>query len=122
MIFAIFIGILSALVVLIAMARMDIRKFMGYPATMDILVTVLLIAMLHGSYVGMVAAVIGGLVFSALITVIRKTYGYKRLHRVKMKLVWVAYNPTTEFHFKFMPKIRGWQIAGAVCLLIAMVS
>lgn len=91
MLFASAIGVLSALVVLIAMSRIDIRKFMGYPAIMDILVTCLLIMMLHGSYVGMVAAVIGGLVFSGMITVIRKCMGYKRIHRHGVRFVWVDY-------------------------------
>lgn len=79
MIFACAIGVLSCIVVLIAMARIDLQKFMGYPAIMDVAVTLLLMWMLHGSYVGMVAAVIGGLVFSLAITVIRRCYGYKRL-------------------------------------------
>lgn len=94
MIFAIAIGILSAFAVLVAFWRMDIKKFMGYPAAMDFGVTIILLWMLHGSYVGMVAAVIGGLVFSGCITVIRKGYGYKKLHWRKFKLVWVEYPGT----------------------------
>jgi hypothetical protein len=94
MLFAIAIGVLSAFVILIAMSRINLKKFMGYPAAMDVLVTVVLIWMLHGSYVGMVAAVIGGLFFSGMITVIRKMYGYTKLERKGYRLVWVEYNGT----------------------------
>lgn len=94
MIFAVAIGILSAFAVLVAFWRMDIKKFMGYPAAMDFGVTIILLWMLHGSYVGMVAAVIGGLVFSGCITLIRKGYGYKKLHWRNFKLVWVEYEGT----------------------------
>lgn len=91
MIFAVAIGILSAFVILIAMSRINLKKFMGYPATMDVLVTVLLIWMLHGSYVGMVAAVIGGLFFSGMITVIRRMHGYTKLERRGFRYVWVEH-------------------------------
>ena len=83
--FAITIGILSAIVILIVMARLGLRKFMGYPAIMDVLVTIFLAALLHGTYAGMTAAVIGGLFFSLMITVIRRCYGYTRLTRTGWK-------------------------------------
>jgi hypothetical protein len=108
MIFAMAMGILSAFVVLIVMARIGLKKFMGYPAFMDAGVTVLLAWLLHGSYVGMVAAIIGGLVFSGMITVIRRMYGYSKLERRGLKLVWVdhyspAYTHTMDT-FKQMGK------------------
>lgn len=79
MMFAAGIGILSAIVLLIVMARLGIRKFMGYPAVLDVVVTLTLAWLLHGTYVGMTAAIIGGLFFSLMITIIRKTLGYQRL-------------------------------------------
>ena len=94
MIFAVCMGILSAFVVLIVCWRLGIKKFMGYPAFMDAFVTVALAWLLHGSYVGMVAAIIGGLVFSGMITVIRKAYGYSRLERKGLRIVWVEYEGT----------------------------
>lgn len=101
--FAIAIGILSALVVLIVLARMDIKKFMGYPAIMDVLVTVILVIMLHGTYVGMVAAIIGGLVFSGAITIIRKVYGYRLLTRKG----WVTYDGV--WTARVLTQIKGQQ-------------
>ena len=78
---ALLIGVLSALAILIVMMRINLRRFMGFPATLDALVVLLLIFMLHGSYVGMVAAVVGGIAFSAMITLIRRLYGYEELTR-----------------------------------------
>lgn len=89
---ALVIGVLSALAILIVMMRLGIRKFMGYPALMDALVVLMLILMLHGTYVGMVAAVVGGLVFSGVITLIRRVWGYARLERRGVKLKWIYYD------------------------------
>lgn len=79
--YAIGIGIVTTLLILIVLSRMDIRKFMGYPATLDITVTVAMAWLLHGSVTGLVAAAIGGLLFSVLITGVRNVYGYKTLTR-----------------------------------------
>lgn len=94
MIFAVCVGVLSAIAVLIVMARIDLKKFMGYPAMTDIGVTLVLAMLLYGTYVGIVAAIIGGLFFSGLVTVIRRVYGYKRLERKGLNLVWVDYPAT----------------------------
>lgn len=85
--YAVAIGIVTTILFLIVLARMDIRKFMGYPAALDAVVTVSMAWLLHGSVTGLVAAAIGGLLFSVLITVIRNMYGYKRLTRKG----WVTY-------------------------------
>jgi hypothetical protein len=79
MLFAISMGFLTAIVILIVQARLDLRKFMGYPATMDCLVTLLIAWLLHGTFAGMTAAAFGGLFYSIIITIIRRTYGYKTL-------------------------------------------
>lgn len=94
MIFAIAMGVLSAFVVLIVVARCGLKKAMGYPAAMDVSVTVALAWLLHGSYVGMVAAIIGGLVFSCIITVVRKIHGYAKIERVGWRIKWVYYEGT----------------------------
>ena len=75
-VFSIWIGLLSAITLLIVMGRLGLRKFMGYPAIVDVLATTFLAMLLHGTYAGMAAAVVGGLFLSLAITVIRKTYGY----------------------------------------------
>jgi hypothetical protein len=67
---------------------------MGYPAITDVGVTLILSIFLYGTYVGVVAAIIGGLFFSGMVTVIRRAYGYKKLERKGIKLVWVEYPAT----------------------------
>lgn len=69
------IGLISAIVVLIIQARLDLRKFMGYPALMDAVVTLLIAWVLYGTFAGMTAAAFGGLFYSLMITLIRRYYG-----------------------------------------------
>lgn len=85
-------GILSAFAVLVVMARMNLKRFMGYPVACDIVVTLLLTLILMGSFSGMVAAIIGGLAFSGLVTLYRRLFGYERLVRTGFKLQWVRYD------------------------------
>lgn len=81
MLFAMGTGILMAFTILIVMARLGLRKFMGYPAILDAIVVLLLGWLLHGTFGGITAAITGGLFFSLMITVVRKYYGYSRFTR-----------------------------------------
>lgn len=81
MFFAMGTGILMSFTILIVMARLGLRKFMGYPAILDATVVLLLGALLHGTFGGVTAAISGGLFFSLMITVIRRLYGYEKLTR-----------------------------------------
>lgn len=96
--FAILVGILSAIAVIVVMARISLKKFMGYPVITDICVTLFLACLLAGTFAGITAALVGGLVFSALITVIRKLLGYQRIGIRKMKPVWVDYPPSINLN------------------------
>lgn len=77
--FAIIIGLLTAIAIYIVTLRLGASRFMGHPALTSALVVFLLVVMLHGTYVGMVAAVVGGLFFEGIITMHRKAFGYERL-------------------------------------------
>lgn len=79
MLFAMGTGVLMAISLLIVMARLGLRKFMGYPAVLDFVVVVVLGWLLHGTFGGMTAAITGGLFFSLMITLIRKYYGWSKL-------------------------------------------
>jgi hypothetical protein len=94
MFFACAVGVLSAITVMVVMARIDLKKFMGYPAIMDCFVTALLAILLYGTYTGIVAAIVGGLFFSFIVSIVRRVYGYKRLERKGFKWHWVEYNGT----------------------------
>lgn len=119
------VGILSSLTILIVMWRIDLKKFMGYPAVLDATVTLALIAALHGTLGGISAGIVGGMFFSLMITVIRACYGYDRLQRIGWKLAWVNTPPTHDIagYFKNpkipkLPKTAWFIIAFAVLLLI----
>ena len=76
--FVIFAGILSAIAITIVMFRIGMDKFAGYPAVCDTAVTISLTFLLFGTWSGMVAAIIGGLTFSAILTLYRYLHGYSR--------------------------------------------
>lgn len=122
MIFAVIIGLLSAVVLIIVMSRFGLKYFMGYPAVLDIIATVLLMLMLHGTYVGMVAAVMGGLFISGFISVIRRCMGYARLTRVGYGLRWVDYPPTFSLSTNAIRISPKWIAIIGSTLLILIVS
>lgn len=79
-------GLLSALSIFVVMCRINVRRFMGYPALVDVATCIGLGWALHGSFGGMVAAITGSLFFSSFIWVFRKIWGYERF---KGKRGWV---------------------------------
>lgn len=88
MIFYMTSGILLSWTLLIIMYRLNLKRFLGYPAIMDAGGTLLLGALLHGTLGGMIAAISGGLFLSLIITVLRHYYGYARYNwRTKTWLV-----------------------------------
>jgi ABC-type microcin C transport system permease subunit YejB len=73
-------GFLSALALVIIMARLDIRKFMGYPVIVDIAGSVLFAVLFAGTLTGMMVAVIAALTLSAIIYIVRLVVGYERFN------------------------------------------
>lgn len=94
------VGIVTVLSALITMARMDIRKWLGYSNFVDVVFAVMLVALMHGSFPGIVSAAFAGIVMSVLLWVLRNTLGYKKLKCVRnawykggCKMTWVSYPP-----------------------------
>lgn len=94
------VGIVTVLSTLITMARMDIRKWLGYSNGVDVLFTIMLVALMHGSFPGIVSAAFAGIVMSVLLWVLRNVMGYKKLKCVRNRwykggctLQWVSYPP-----------------------------
>lgn len=86
-----FMGILSAVALLILMARLDIRKFVGYPVIVDIFGSCLFAILFAGTLTGIMVAMVAALTLSAFIWIVRLLMGYKRFDR-KHK-VWTYYPP-----------------------------
>lgn len=92
------VGIVTVLSGLITMARMDIRKWLGYSNAVDIIFTIMLVALMHGSFPGIVSAAFAGIVMSAMLWILRNFMGYKKLKCVRnvwykggCKMTWVRY-------------------------------
>ena len=66
---------MSAIAVMVVLHRLGVRRFLRFPALLDVAVTALLTVLFIGTFGGMVAAISGGLFFSALVSVLRVWYG-----------------------------------------------
>lgn len=87
--------IVAALVMTVALilllARLDLRKFLGYSAIVDVCFTVLMFMMFMGTFSGIVAGAFAGLFMTLLLYMLKAVLGYKKLERRGLKLVWVQY-------------------------------
>lgn len=76
-------GLMIVITTLILMSRMNLRRFLGYPNTVDISFTVMMLVMFHDTFSGIVAAAFAGLFMSVLLNVLRGILGAERLQWVK---------------------------------------
>ena len=75
----ILVGAMTVIGVLLMLARLNIKRFLGYPNTVDILFTLLMLWMFAGTFSGMVAAGFASLFMSIILWVLRSTLGAERL-------------------------------------------
>ena len=73
------IGIFSALGLLLLALKIGGRKTIGHDVVADILITATLMVMFYGTYSGMTAAMVGGLVASIVLFAMKKTMVHKKL-------------------------------------------
>ncbi len=66
-------GLLSALGLLFLIFKFGIRRVISYDIPVDIAVTVLLMYVFAGTYSGMMAAMVGGLIVSATLFIMKRT-------------------------------------------------
>lgn len=93
-------GVLVVACTLITLARMNIRRWLGYAGFVDVAFTILLIALFHSTFSGMLTAAFAGIVMSLTLQVMRKTVGVERLtiRRVSIRkglvqFYWKEYRP-----------------------------
>ena len=72
-------GFILTMAMLLTMARLDIRKFLGYASIVDVIFAALMFEMFAGSYGGIVAGAFAGLFMTGMLYVLKSTLGYKRL-------------------------------------------
>lgn len=85
-------GILSACGAIFLLLKLDLQKVCGYDLYVDVGFTGLLAWMLSGTYSGMMAAIIGGIILSVFLAFAKKINGYKKLTITNRKLQWREYN------------------------------
>ena len=71
----IFMGVLSAVAILAVLMRLGIKRFIRFPAILDVSASVLLAVIYSGTFGGMAAAIAGGLAFTGMVSLLRLYYG-----------------------------------------------
>ena len=92
----IFAGLLSALGLLFLIFKFGVRRIIAYDIPIDIAVTALLMYAFAGTYSGMIAAMVGGIIVSITLYVMKRT-----MRREELKLV-----KTSQFPY------RAWRWIG----------
>jgi len=92
----IFAGLLSALGLLFLIFTFGVRRIIAYDIPIDITVTAFLMYAFAGTYSGMIAAMVGGLIVSITLYVMKRT-----MRREELKLV-----KTSQFPY------RAWRWIG----------
>ena len=91
-------GIVSALGLLFLIFKFGIRKVINYDILIDILVTALLMYALAGTYSGMMAALVGGLIVSVTLFILKKT-----MYREQLRLVRISKFPYRKIDWVLVP-------------------
>lgn len=86
-------ALVMAVALILMLARLDLRKFLGYSVIVDVAFTILMFMMFMGTFSGIVAGAFSGLFMTLLLYMLKAVLGYKRLERRGFKLVWVQYPP-----------------------------
>lgn len=73
------VAIMAVIGIIIMMARLNMRRFLGYPNTVDIVCTIIFVILFEGSFGGMVVAGFASLFMSIMLWVLRSSMGCERL-------------------------------------------
>ena len=80
------VGIFSALGLLLIALKLGGRKTIGADVFVDVLITITLLVCFYGTFSGTSAAMIGGLVVSVVLFVMKKTMKHEKLTLAKTKI------------------------------------
>lgn len=73
------IALMTVIGLLIMMARINLKRFLGYPNAVDIGATVVFALLFHGTFAGMVVVGFASLMLSLSLWALRSTVGAERL-------------------------------------------
>ncbi len=88
-------GLVSAIGLIIVLARFNFLRICGYATLVDIVATSAFVWMFIGTYAGMMTGIFAGVLVSFTLNVIRTLYGYDRAQLIRQSgalipsLVWV---------------------------------
>lgn len=77
------VAILAVLSLIVMMARIGLKKFLGYPNLVDIFCTLVFVTLFHGTFSGMCIAAFSGLIMSLILWALRGSVGAERLRVVR---------------------------------------
>lgn len=89
------IALAAALVLMLKLPTHWIRRMLWLDIYVDVAVTAGFIAMLHGTYSGMMAAAVAGLAFSLVLWITKQFIGYEKLtwNHTKRRPQWTLVKP-----------------------------
>jgi lysylphosphatidylglycerol synthetase-like protein (DUF2156 family) len=102
------IGILSAFGLLLLLLKVGGRKVIGADIFVDIAITITLLICFYGTYSGMVAAMLGGLISSIVLFIMKKTMVHEVLSVEKKKYKIWKYTPSHPT-IKWQEKQPDWR-------------
>lgn len=92
-------GLLSALGLLVLIFKFGIRRVIAYDIPIDIVITGFLMYVFAGTYSGMIAAMIGGLIISITLFIMKRTMRREELKLIKISkfpyraIRWIGVQP-----------------------------
>jgi hypothetical protein len=75
----IFLGLLVGLAFMLHIFKLGLKRIAGYDIQLDLFLSFMLMFLFHGSQGGMAVAIIGGLVISVTLRMLRWTIGYQKM-------------------------------------------
>ena len=87
-------GLLSGIGILFLCMKVGMKKICGYDVAADIILTSILCFIFYGTYSGMMAGIIGGILVSISLWAYKNIWGYEKLVRVRgVKFEWKYFAP-----------------------------
>lgn len=98
-------GLATVGMVLFTLARLNMRRWLGYANLVELLFTIIMVYMLHKTFSGIIAASFAGIVMSVTLQVLRKTMGVERIRIRRVR--W--YKGGIRFYWQYIPASElGW--------------
>lgn len=86
-------ALMMVLCIVFLLARLNLRRWLGYTVALDVVVTVTMLGLFAGTFSGVVAGAITGVIFSLTLEILKRVLGYERLTLNG----WQQYPPTWSF-------------------------